>query len=56
MTTKIKVFPLKRESRPRDVKRKRLLLNVGRTVLRLPRKDAVILLEKLDRALRSQKI
>lgn len=56
MVTTIKVVPIKKESRPRDSKRNRLLLNVGRTVLRLPRREAVVLLERLDSALRNQRL
>lgn len=56
MVTTIKVVPIKKESRPRDRKRNRLLLNVGRTVLRLPRREAVVLLERLDSALRNQRL
>ena len=47
----IKILPIKHESRPRDRKRKRLLLALGRTRLHITRKEAVELLFKLQQVL-----
>lgn len=47
----ITLIPLKNESRPRDRKRKRLLLALGRTRLHITRKEAVELFVKLQQVL-----
>lgn len=47
----IKVLKIIKESRERDLKRKRLLIVIGRTRLHIDRKEAVKLLLQLQRVI-----
>jgi hypothetical protein len=47
----IKVVPILKESRERDKKRKRLLIVLGKSILRLTRKEAIDLLLALQQSL-----
>ena len=47
----ITLIPLKKESRPRDCKRNRLLLTLGRTRLHIARAEAIELLLTLQKVL-----
>lgn len=51
----IKVSQAKEESRPRDLKRKRILLEIGLVRFHLTRKEARDLIKKLSTSLKKRK-